>query len=98
MLTNAQRSSILEILFNPHPGGDITLRLKIVLLVTLVMLVGIPAYAYGDPSGGALFQILMPTLAAIWAMWMIFANHVRQGVRNLVRKLKGSESAEPNVE
>ena len=98
MLTKAQGRSILEIPFDPYLGDKRTLRLNILLPVTLLMLVGIPAYAYGDPSGGTLFQILMPTLAAIWAMWMIFANHVRQGVRNLVRKLKGSESAEPNVE
>jgi hypothetical protein len=73
-------------------------RVKILVLVVLLMLVGIPAYAYGDPSGGTLFQILMPTLAAFWAMWMIFANRVRRTVGNFVRKLKGSEPTEPNAE
>jgi hypothetical protein len=98
MLTNAHGRSILEVLFDSHLGDKRNLRLNILLPVTLLMLVGIPAYAYGDPSGGALFQILMPTLAAIWAMWMIFANHVRKSVRILLRKLRGSEPAEPNVE
>ena len=74
------------------------MRAKLAVLVTLLMLVGIPAYAYGDPSGGTLFQVLMPTLAAIWAMWMIFANHVRRTVGNFVRKLRGSEPENPNVE
>lgn len=74
------------------------MRTKIRVLVVLLMLVGIPAYAYGDPSGGTLFQILMPTLAALWAMWMIFANRVRRTLGNFVRKLKGSEPGEPNAE
>ena len=59
--------------------------------VTLFMLIGIPAFAYGDPSGGVLFQILMPLLAAIWASWMIFANRVRRLFANCVRKLRGTE-------
>jgi Na+/proline symporter len=63
--------------------------------VTLFLLLGIPAYAYADPSGGALFQILMPMLAALWATWMIFANRVRRMVTGLVRKLRGSEPEKP---
>lgn len=74
------------------------MRVKILVLVVLLMLVGVPAYAYGDPSGGTLFQILMPTLAALWAMWMILANRVRRTVGNFVRRLRGSEPAEPNAE
>ncbi len=72
-------------------------RLGILVLLILFMVSGTPAYAYGDPSGGALFQILMPTLAAIWAMWMIFANRVRRGLGNLLRKLRGSTSKKTSV-
>jgi hypothetical protein len=48
-----------------------------------------PRYAYGDPGGGALFQILMPVLAAIWGMWLIFPNNIRRRASNLLRKLRG---------
>jgi hypothetical protein len=48
-----------------------------------------PCYAYGDPSGGALFQILMPVLAALWGMWLIFANNIRRRGSNLLRKWRG---------
>jgi hypothetical protein len=66
----------------------------VVWIVLSFLLVGIPAYGYGDPTGGALFQILMPTLAAIWATWMIFANRVRQLFSTVYRKLRGAESEE----
>jgi hypothetical protein len=70
-------------------------RKKIALIVALLMLVGVPAYAYADPTGGTLFQVLMPMLAAIWATWMILANRVRRGVAGLMRKLRGPERDEP---
>lgn len=70
-------------------------RRTVVFFVILFMLIGIPAYAYGDPSGGALFQILMPMLAAIWGMWMVFANRIRRGMINFVRRLRGSQPDEP---
>lgn len=73
-------------------------RSNIWVLVTLLVLVAVPAYAYGDPSGGTLFQILMPTLAAIWGMWMIFANRVSRGLSKLVRRLRGLESQEEPIE
>jgi hypothetical protein len=66
-------------------------RLDLVVVVTLFLLAGIPAYAYGDPSGGALFQVLMPALAGLWAMWMIFANRARKGLSLLYRRLRGTE-------
>ena len=72
-------------------------RSQIGLFVTLFLLLGIPAYAYGDPSGGLLFQILMPMLAAMWAMWLIFANRLRRAVANLIRKLRGSEGDKPTA-
>jgi hypothetical protein len=70
-------------------------RGHIILFVTLFMLTGLPAYAYADPTGGTLFQVLMPMLAAIWATWMILANRVRRGMAGLIRRLRGSERDEP---
>ena len=46
-------------------------RRHLVVVVALFLL-GVPAYAYGDPSGGTLFQVLMPALAALWATWIIW--------------------------
>jgi len=57
--------------------------------MVLVSLPVLPCYAYGDPSGGMLFQVLMPLLAAIWGIWMIFANRVRRRARILLRKMRG---------
>jgi cytochrome b len=58
-------------------------------------LAALPAYAYADPSGGTLFQILMPALAALWAMWMILASRVRRGLSAVCRKLRGVGRDEP---
>jgi hypothetical protein len=66
-----------------------------VLFVTLIFLLGNTAYAYGDPTGGSLFQILLPTLAALWASWLIFANRVRTALTNLYRRLRTNESKDP---
>lgn len=68
---------------------------QIAVFVTLFLLVGVPAYGYGDPTGGLLFQVLMPMLAGIWATWLILAKRLRRGVANLIRKLRGSEGDEP---
>lgn len=57
--------------------------------MVFVFLGVLPCYAYGDPSGGALFQILMPVLAALWGMWLIFANNIRRRGSNLLRKWRG---------
>jgi hypothetical protein len=72
-------------------------RRRVVVFLMLFMLLGMPAYAYGDPSGGTLFQALMPMLAAIWAMWMIFANRVRRVVVGFLRKVGGSEPDQPSA-
>jgi len=58
------------------------------------MLIGIPAYAYGDPTGGVLFQVLMPALAAVWGIWLVFASRVRKGVSHLARKFRGQVAEE----
>jgi len=68
------------------------------IAVTLFMLIGLPAYAYGDPTGGALFQVLLPILAAVWGMWLIFARKLRNGLGKIVRKLSGRPSQDPSSE
>lgn len=65
-------------------------RASFLALVLLVLLPALPCYAYGDPSGGALFQLLLPALAVIWGMWMTFANRIRRYVRILLLKLRGT--------
>ncbi len=73
-------------------------RVSIVVPVTLFMLIGIPAYAYADPTGGALFQVLMPTLAALWGFWLIFANKLRRGLGAALRKLRGKDPEAQSTE
>jgi hypothetical protein len=65
-------------------------RCLLITVVLFVLLPVLPVYAYGDPSGGLLFQVLMPTLAAIWGMWMVFANSIRRRLGNLLRRLRGT--------
>jgi hypothetical protein len=81
-------SSVISILLL---GGKIMGRRGPLLVVMVfVLLAVLPCYAYGDPTGGALFQILLPVLAAIWGMWLIFANNIRRRASNLLRKLRGT--------
>jgi hypothetical protein len=72
-------------------------RLGFWVFLLLFISAALPAHAYGDPSGGTLFQVLMPALAALWATWMIFANRVRATLTNVYRKLRGGVSQEPPV-
>jgi len=65
-------------------------RWLLITVVLFVVLPVLPVYAYGDPSGGLLFQVLMPTLAAIWGMWMVFANSIRRRLGNMLRRLRGT--------
>lgn len=64
-------------------------RFSVITVALFVLLAVLPVYAYADPSGGVFFQVLMPTLAAIWGMWMVFANSIRRRITNLLRKLRG---------
>jgi hypothetical protein len=66
-------------------------RCQIAFFATAFFLLGVPAYAYGDPTGGTLFQVLLPMLAAVWAMFLIFANRIRRAIRGLLAKLRGSK-------
>ena len=69
-------------------------RIEHSVVFVFFLLTALPAFAYADPSGGALFRMLMPALGALWAMWMIFANRIRNGVAALYRKLRGDETEE----
>ena len=75
---------------------------RVMIIGSFFLLLGPSAYAYADPSGGALFQILMPMLAAIWGMWLIFANSMRRRLSKLVAKLRGkttlADAHVPNAE
>jgi hypothetical protein len=62
------------------------------MIAALICLPTIPSYAYGDPTGGTLFQLLLPALATIWGMWLIFANKIRRGLRMMFRKMRGTSS------
>ena len=71
------------------------MRLRYTVLFTIpFFLLGIPAYAYGDPTGGTLLSVLLPMLAAVWAMFLIFANRIRRGISGLLGKLRGVKPAE----
>ncbi|PYX29612.1 MAG: hypothetical protein DMG77_12030 [Acidobacteria bacterium] len=70
-------------------------RSQVVLFTTLFFLLGVPAYAYGDPTGGSLLPFLFSMLAAIWAMFLIFASRIRRGVAGFMAKLRGSKPDEP---
>jgi hypothetical protein len=64
------------------------MKKRLVIFVFLILMVALPAYAYGDPTGGMLFQILTPILAMIWGLWMILANSIRRGTANFIRKFR----------
>jgi hypothetical protein len=70
-------------------------RSQIVFFITLFFLLGIPAYAYGDPTGGSLLPFLFSMLAAIWAMFLIFASRIRRWVAGFMAKVRGSKPDEP---
>jgi hypothetical protein len=65
-------------------------RRHYVFVVVLLLVTALPAFAYADPSGGSLFQILMPLLAMIWGTWMILANKIRRGMVKLFNRLRGT--------
>jgi hypothetical protein len=69
-------------------------RRRVVLFTIPFFLLGIPAYAYGDPTGGTLFSVLLPMLAAVWAMFLIFANRIRRAISGLFGKLRGVKPKE----
>lgn len=55
------------------------------------------AIAYGDPSGGMLFQVLTPLAAVLWGGWLILAGGVRKRLGKVIRKFR-SDSPDDEVE
>ena len=72
-------------------------RIQIALFVTLFFLLGVRAFAYGDPTGGSLLPFLFSMLAAVWAMFLIFAGRIRRAVSGFMAKLRGSKPEEPTA-
>lgn len=48
------------------------------------------ALAYGDPSGGLLFQMLTPLVAVLWGGWLILAGGVRKRVGRLIGRFRSA--------
>lgn len=67
-------------------------------LFFLVVALPSRAFAYGDPSGGLLFQMLTPLAALLWGAWLIFANSVRKRFGVIARRLGFSGRSESNNE
>jgi ABC-type Co2+ transport system permease subunit len=65
--------------------------------IMMFLLFTLPAYAYGDPTGGSLFQMLGPLLALFWGFWMILANSIRKLLINIRRRLRGGTEPEQPV-
>lgn len=70
------------------------MKIRFVISIFLVLMVALPAFAYGDPTGGMLFQMLTPILAMLWGLWMVFANAIRRGTANFVRKFRNEEASD----
>jgi len=64
-------------------------------IILMLLLFALPAYCYGDPTGGTLFQMLGPFLALFWGLWMILANRIRKLVAGLARRARGEEPKRP---
>ncbi|HXY07381.1 MAG TPA: hypothetical protein VEI52_05940 [Terriglobales bacterium] len=66
-------------------------------IVLTFALVAPSAYAYGDPTGGSLFQTLGPLLAVVWGLWMILANNIRRLIAKARLKLRGDAKHEQEL-
>jgi hypothetical protein len=72
----------------------IRLKSSLFIFLVLVLAVPAPAFAYGDPSGGYLFQILTPILALLWGTWLAFAHTIQKWLGSMVNRMKGKTSAD----
>ncbi|HEY1660283.1 MAG TPA: hypothetical protein VGG14_18160 [Candidatus Sulfotelmatobacter sp.] len=63
-------------------GFSFSLFIFLILIVASPM----PAHAYGDPSGGMLFQIITPILALLWGTWLIFAQKIHRWFQKVTGK------------
>jgi hypothetical protein len=71
-------------------------RLKFSLFVFLLLVLAVPApaFAYGDPSGGFLFQVLTPIVALLWGAWLAFAHNFHKFVSRVINRWRGIEPEE----
>lgn len=67
--------------------GKNRLSASVSLVLLLVLSLPSRAFAYGDPSGGFLFQMLTPLAAVFWGAWLILAGRVRKRFRKIVHRL-----------
>jgi hypothetical protein len=65
------------------------LKLPLFIFLLLVLAVPAPAFAYGDPSGGFLFQVLTPIVAALWGAWMAFAHNINKRLASFISRRRG---------
>ena len=69
-------------------------KVSLVVFLALVISAPLPAFAYGDPSGGFLFQVLTPIVALLWGVWLVFAHNVHKLVSRIINKWRGVEPEE----
>jgi hypothetical protein len=65
-------------------------RVSLPILVLLALELPAHGIAYGDPSGGFLFQMLTPLAAVLWGGWLIFAGGVRKKIGRLVGRFRSA--------
>jgi hypothetical protein len=66
------------------------------IILTLVLMAPSRVFAYGDPSGGYLFQILTPLAAMLWGGWLIFAGTIRKKLRKVLNRTRLATPDEPD--
>ena len=64
-------------------------RLSLFVVICFVPVMPLRALAYGDPSGGFLFQMLTPLVAVLWGSWLIFAGKIRKRLRKVIYRMRG---------
>jgi len=74
------------------------LHLSLFIFLALILTVPLPAHAYGDPSGGFLFQIVTPILAALWGAWMMFAHKIHKWFDRVTGKELASSTEQHELE
>jgi Ca2+/H+ antiporter len=72
--------------------------LSLFIFLVLIIAVPMPAHAYGDPSGGMLFQILTPILAALWGAWLVFAHKIHRWFHKVTGKDAGTTAESHEAE
>jgi hypothetical protein len=65
------------------------------IILILVLMAPVRAFAYGDPSGGYLFQMLTPLAAMLWGAWLIFAGAIRKKVGKIFHRTRLATLEEP---